>query len=179
MAQAMFYKSHFGTILTTVLSLVMGFIMAVFICILNHLPMHWVNLFQLTAEINLIVFVCSLFIPYNAWGDWFAGLFHLKKGSVPFKLVQGIIPSVVLNTFSTFICTGASIFFNPSIPQAARMSAYIHGSLVAWIPCFIVSYIASFLAVWLGSKVATKYTSGNGGTKATGAAKAASIDSRS
>ncbi|MFK3587099.1 hypothetical protein OCH80_01610 [Lactobacillus sp. 23-2] len=153
----MFYKSHFGTILTTVLSMFMGVVMACFIIFLNHLPFNWVNLFELTAEISLIVFVCSLFIPYNAWGDWFAGLFHLKEGSLAFKLVQGIIPSVVLNSANTFICTAASIFYNEAIPKAARVSVYLDGCKKAWFPCFVVSYIASFAAVWLGSKVAEKY----------------------
>lgn len=110
----MFYKSHFGTILTTVLSLFMGLVMAIFIIFLNHLPFTWVNFFELTAEINLIVFVASLFIPYNAWGTSFAGLFHLKEGTVAYSLVEGIIPSVVLNTLNTFICTGASIFLQRS-----------------------------------------------------------------
>lgn len=105
----------------------------------------------------MIVFVFSLFIPYNAWGDWFAGLFHLKEGSLAFKLVQGIIPSVVLNSSNTFICTAASIFYNEAIPKAARMSAYLDGCKKAWLPCFVVSYIASFAAVWLGSKVVEKY----------------------
>lgn len=153
----MFYKSHFGTILTSVLSMFMGLVMAIFIIFLNHLPFNWVNLFELTAEINLIVFFFSLFIPYNVWGDWFAGLFHLQEGTVAFKLVQGIIPSAALNTLNTFICTGASIFYNESIPKAARMTAYLNGCKEAWIPCFIVSYIASFAAVWLGKKVAEKY----------------------
>lgn len=153
----MFYKSHFGTILTTVLSLFMGLVMAIFIIFLNHLLFTWVNLFELTAEINLIVFVASLFIPYNAWGAWFAGLFHLKEGTVAYSLVEGIIPSVVLNTLNTFICTGASIFYNEAIPKAARMTAYLNGCKEAWIPCFIVSYIASFAAVALGKKVAQKY----------------------
>lgn len=153
----MFYKSHFGTILTSILSMFMGLVMAIFIIFLNHLPFNWVNLFELTAEINLIVFFFSLFIPYNAWGDWFAGLFHLQEGTVAFKLVQGIIPSAVLNTLNTFICTGTSIFYNESIPKPARMTAYLNGCKEAWIPCFIVSYIASFVAVWLGKKVAEKY----------------------
>lgn len=153
----MFYKSHFGTILTTVLSIFMGLVMAITVMIINSLPFNWVNLFELTAEITLIVFVVSLFVPYNAWGDWFAGLFHLKEGTVAFKLVQGIIPSVILNSFNTFICTGASIFYNEAIPKAARMNAYISGCEKAWIPCFVVSYIASFVAVWLGSKVAEHY----------------------
>ncbi|MDD6386443.1 hypothetical protein [Lactobacillus equicursoris] len=56
-----------------------------------------------------------------------------------------------------FICTAASIFYNEAIPKAARMSAYLDGCKKAWIPCFVVSYIASFAAVWLGSKVAEKY----------------------
>ena len=81
----------------------------------------------------------------------------MKEGAVAFKLVQGIIPSAVLNTLNTFICTGASIFYNESIPKAARMTAYLNGCKEAWIPCFIVSYIASFAAVWLGKKVAEKY----------------------
>lgn len=153
----MFYKSYFGTILTTVLSLFMGLVMAITVIFINGLQFNWVNLFQLTAEIAAIVFVVSLFIPYNAWGDWFAGLFHLKEGSLSFKLVQGIIPSVVLNSFNTFICTGASIFYNQAIPKAGRLSAYLSGCEKAWLPCFVVSYIASFVAVWLGSLVAKRY----------------------
>lgn len=90
----MFYKSHFGTILTTVLSMFMGVVMACFIIFLNHLPFNWVNLFELTAEISLIVFVFSLFIPYNAWGDWFAGLFHLKEGSLA-PMLCGLLHRII------------------------------------------------------------------------------------
>lgn len=153
----MFFKNHFGTILTSVLSIVMGFIMAVAVTIVNHLPFVWTTIFQLTAEIFLIVFVVSMFIPYNAWGDWLAGLFHLKKGTLAFALVQGIIPSVVLNTFNTFICVGQSIFYNPAIPQAVRIQTWWHSCVTTWWIFFIVSYIASYLAVLLGKKVAQHY----------------------
>lgn len=153
----MFFKSHFGTVLTSVLSIFMGLVMALCVIFLNHLPLTWVTIFELWAEIFWIVFIVSMFVPYNKWGDKFASLFHLKEGTVAFALVQGIIPSVVLNSFNTFICTATSIFYNPEIPQAARMNAYIHGSLTAWIPCFIVSYVASYVAVWLGKTVAQKF----------------------
>lgn len=152
-----FFKSHFGTILTSVLALFMGLVMALTVILINGLPMNWPTIFELWGEIFFIVFVCSLFIPYNAWGDWLAGLFHLQEGTLGFKLVQGIIPSVVLNTANTLICTGASIFYNPAIPQAARMSAFVAGCEKAWLPCFIVSYIASYVAVWLGETVAKRY----------------------
>ncbi len=131
--------------------------MAIFIIILNKLQFNWVNLFELTAEVNLIVFIVSMFVPYNAWGNWFAGLFHFRKGTIAFKLVQGIIPSIFLNSFNTFICTGTSIFYNAEISKSVRMSVYISSCEKAWIPCFIVSYIASFAAVWLGSRVAKRY----------------------
>lgn len=157
----MFFKDHFGTILTSVLSLVMGLIMAIAVALVNHLPFVWTTIFQLTGEIFLIVFVVSLFIPYNAWGNWLAGLFHLKQGTVGFALVQGIIPSVVLNTFNTFICVGQSIFYNPQIPQAARMGAWWHACISTWWIFFLVSYVASFLAVWLGKKVAQHYVASN------------------
>lgn len=151
----MFFKSHFGTIITAVLALVMGLIMSISVAIIDKLGLTWTVLFKLWAEIFFIVFVASLFIPYNSWGDWFAGLFGLKKGTIAFKLVQGIIPSAILNTFNTCICSGQSIFYNPAIPQAARMQIWINGCLHDWIICFIISYIASFIAVWIGTKTAT------------------------
>ena len=144
----MFFKSHFCTVLTSVLSIFMGLVMALCVIFLNHLPLTWVTIFELWAEIFWIVFIVSMFVPYNKWGDKFASLFHLKEGTVAFALVQGIIPSVVLNSFNTFICTAASIFYNPEIPQAARMNAYIHGSLTAWIPCFIVSYGSNVFLIY-------------------------------
>lgn len=153
----MFFKEHFGTVLTSVLSLVMGLFMAIAVIIVNHLPFIWTQLFQLWAEIFMIVFVVSLFVPYNTWGDWLAGLFHLKKGTVAYTLVQGIIPSVVLNTFNTFICVAQSIFYNPTIPQAARMGIWWHSCITTWWIFFLVSYVASFVAVWIGKQVAIHY----------------------
>ncbi|WP_271026230.1 hypothetical protein [Lactobacillus delbrueckii] len=44
-----------------------------------------------------------------------------------------------MNTLNTFICTGASIFYNESIPKAARMTAYLNGCKEAWIPCLNTS----------------------------------------
>lgn len=151
----MFLKSHFGTIITTVLSLFMGLVMAISVAIVDHLGLTWTVIFKLWAEIFFIIFVVSLFIPYNSWGDWFANLFGLKSGSLAFNLVQGIIPSAILNTFNTFICSGQSIFYNPQIPQAARMQTWLHGCFHDWLTFFIISYLASFVAVWLGTKTAT------------------------
>ncbi|BDR59890.1 hypothetical protein [Lactobacillus xylocopicola] len=153
----MFYKSHFGTVLTSVLALFMGLVMAMFIIVLNALPFNWVNLFELTAEINLIVFVVSLFVPYNAWGDWFANLFPVQTDSPLFKLLQALIPSIVLNSCNTLICTGTSIFYHDAIPKAARMTVYLQSCAKAWLPCFIVSYFASFIGVWLGKTIAQKF----------------------
>lgn len=154
----MFFKSHFGTIVISVLSLFMGLVMALAVIIVNHLPMVWTQIFQLWAEIFWIVFVVSLFIPYNAWGDGLAKLFHLKEGSTAFALVQAIIPSVILNSFNTFICVGQSIFYNHEIPQVARMSIWWNSSISTWWIFFLVSYVASFIAVWLGKTIAKCYT---------------------
>ncbi|CCI82357.1 hypothetical protein [Lactobacillus hominis] len=117
--------------------------------------MNWTVIFKLWAEIFMIVFVISLFVPYNDWGNWLAKLFHLKEGTVSFNLVQALIPSAVLNTFNTLICSGQSIFYNPAIPQAARMQTWINGCVHDWLIFFVVSYFASFIAVWAGTRVAT------------------------
>ncbi|MBA1392917.1 hypothetical protein EQ500_03380 [Lactobacillus sp. XV13L] len=151
----MFLKSHFGTIITAVLALVMGFIMAVAVALVDRLGLTWTVIFKLWGEIFFIVFVVSLFIPYNNWGDKFAGMFGLKKGTTAFKLVQAIIPSAILNTFNTLVCSGQSIFYNPAIPQAARMQTWVNGCLHDWLIFFIISYAASFIAVWIGTKTAT------------------------
>ncbi len=150
----MFLKNHFGTIITTVLALFMGLVMAISVAVVDHLGLVWTVLFKLWSEIFFIVFTVSLFLPYNRWGDWFAGLFGLKQGTIGFKLVQGLIPSAVLNTFNTCICSGQSIFYNPAIPRALRMQTWLQGCVHDWLIFFIISYLASFVAVWLGTKVA-------------------------
>lgn len=77
--------------------------------------------------------------------------------TVAYALVQGIIPSVVLNTFNTFICVGQSIFYNPAIPQAERMAIWWHSCVSIWLIFFIVSYFASYVAIWIGKFVANNY----------------------
>ncbi|BDR59877.1 hypothetical protein [Lactobacillus xylocopicola] len=151
----MFLKSHFGTIITAILALVMGFIMAIAVILVDQLGLTWTVLFKLWAEIFFIVFVVSLFIPYNSWGDRFAQLLGLKPGTLSFKLVQAIIPSAILNTFNTLICSGQSIFYNAEIPQSIRMQTWINGWTHDWLIFFIISYLASFVAVWVGTKTAT------------------------
>ncbi|WP_297815060.1 hypothetical protein [uncultured Lactobacillus sp.] len=151
----MFLKSHFGTIITTVLSLIMGLVMAIAVALVDNLGMNWTVIFKLWAEIFMIVFMVSLFVPYNDWGNWLANAVGLKEGTVGFNLVQAIIPSAILNTFNTLICSGQSIFYNSAIPQAARMQTWINGCLHDWLIFFIVSYFASFIAVWAGTRVAT------------------------
>ena len=68
----MFFKEHFGTVLTSVLAIVMGLVMAITVILINHMPFTWIQLFELWAEIFMIVFVVSLFIPYNDWGNHLA-----------------------------------------------------------------------------------------------------------
>lgn len=151
------FKDHFGQILLTVLSIVMGLIMAVAVIIIDGLAFNFSTLFSNWSMITMVVLLASIFLPYKAWSERFCALFPIEKGTVAYKLVDGIVPSLVLNTLNTVIVAAANILYNESIPASAQVSVWISGVLHDWPITFVVSYFAAFIAEYFGKRVAQRY----------------------
>ena len=151
------FKEHFSETVTFVLAISMGFMMAVACIIIDHLPLHFSNVFSIWSMITMVILLVSIAIPYKAWSARFTGLFPLLKGSLPYKLIDNILPSLILNTCNTVIVSAANIFYNPEIPAELQMTDWLHGIARDWPIMFVVSYFCAFVAEALGVWVAQKY----------------------
>ena len=116
-------KTHYGETLLLILSLVMGLIMAVAVILLDGIALNISNIFKIWAMISLVIILVSIFLPYKDWSAAFCRRLGLKEGTLAWKLTDGIIPSLVLNTFNTAIVSGANIFYNEAIPASEQMDA--------------------------------------------------------
>lgn len=151
------FKSHFGETVTVVLAVVMGVIMSLSSIIVDHLAFHFSNVFKIWAMITLVILLASMVIPYKEWSGKFTGLFHLKEGSISYKLVNNIVPSLILNTANTVIVSAANIFYNEAIPAEIQMEEWTQGLIHDWPIMFVISYLAAFVAEAAGKWVARKY----------------------
>lgn len=152
----MFLKNHKGAVITIIIALVMGFIMAVAALFVDKLAFNYSNLFKIWAMISHSILLVSLFVPYKAWGEALAEKAGCTDGTPAFKLVSGIVPSLVLNTFITVLVSAANILYNELIPHDAQMGEWIAGMLHDWPIMFVISYAASFFAGFVGEKVAER-----------------------
>lgn len=153
----MMFKSHYGETVTVVLSLVMGLIMAVAVIIVDHLPFHFGNLFSIWAMIVLVILIVSILIPYKAWSEKLTGLVCRNRDGIIWKLVENILPSLILNTCNTVIVSAANILFNDAIPAELRMGEWTQGIIHDWPITFVISYLAAFVAEAAGKWVADRY----------------------
>ena len=70
----------------------MGFVMALAIIVIDHLELHFSNVFKIWAMITLVILLVSIVIPYKAWSAQFTGLFYLSKESIAYRIVDNILP---------------------------------------------------------------------------------------
>jgi len=152
----MMFRDHFGETVTVVLSLVMGFIMAFAVIVVDHLELHFSNVFSIWAMVTLVILLVSIIIPYKKWSAAFTSLFHLPKGSIGYRIVDNILPSVILNTFNTVVVSAANILYNETIPESVQIGIWLQGILHDWPITFVVSYLAAFVAEAAGKYVAER-----------------------
>ena len=150
----MMFKNHYGETVTVVLAIVMGFIMAFAVIAVDQLNLNFSNVFQIWSMVTLVILLVSAVIPYKAWSAWFTALFHLPEKSITYRLVENVLPSLILNTFNTVIVSAASVFFNEAIPASEQAGVWLHGIIHDWPITFVVSYIAAFAAEAIGKRVA-------------------------
>ena len=151
------FKSHYGETVLVVLSLVMGFIMAVAAIVVDHLPFNYGNVFSIWAMITLVILLVSIFIPYKDWSGKLTRMVCRDEGSISYKLIDNILPSLILNTCNTVFVSAANILYNEAIPEQLRMEEWVHGMIHDWPITFVVSYLAAFAAEAAGKWVADRY----------------------
>lgn len=155
----MMFKNHYGETITVVLSVVMGFIMAFAVIAVDRLKLNFSNVFQIWAMVTLVILLVSMVIPYKAWSARFTALFHLHEGSISYRLVDNVLPSLILNTFNTTIVSATSIFFNEAIPASEQAGVWLQGIIHDWPITFVISYFAAFVAEAAGKMAAEHYCS--------------------
>lgn len=151
------FKSHFGETVTLVLAIVMGFIMSVASVIVNHRGFNFSNVFKIWSMITTVIILASIIFPYKDWSGKFTALFHVKEESISYKLIDNILPSVILNTCNTVIVSAVNIFYNEAVPAELWVGEWIHAVLHEWPVMFVISYFAAFAAEALGKWTARKY----------------------
>ena len=150
------FKSHYGETVTVVLALVMGFIMSLAVIAVDHLPLHFGNVFSIWAMITLVILLVSILIPYKDWSGRLTKKVCGDEGSVAYKLIDNILPSLILNTFNTVIVSAANVLFNEAIPVELRTGEWTQGILHDWLITFVISYVAAFIAEAAGKWVADR-----------------------
>ena len=155
----MMFKSHYGETITVVLAIVMGLIMAFAVIVVDHLKLNFSNVFSIWAMVTLVILLVSIVIPYKAWSARVTALLRLHEGSISYRLVDNILPSLILNTFNTAIVSATSIFFNEAIPASEQAGVWFQGMIHDWPITFVISYFAAFAAEAAGKMVAGNYCS--------------------
>ncbi len=150
------FKEHFSQTVVTILALVIGFIMAVCACFVDHIPLNFGNVYKLWGMISLTVLLVSIFLPYKAWSEKVLSILPVQRETFLFKLLDNIIPTLVLNTCITILVSGANILFNEAIPEAERVSEWVSTMLHDWPITFVISYFAAFFAEACGVWVARR-----------------------
>ncbi|MCD8019087.1 MAG: DUF2798 domain-containing protein [Clostridiales bacterium] len=153
----MMFKSYAGETITVVLSLAMGLMMGVIAVIVEGMSMNFSNVFNIGSMIAFVILLISILLPYKDWSEKFTLLFGLEKGSVPYKIVENILPSLILNTCVTLVVTAANVFYNTAIPEEQQLTHWMEGVTHSWPIMFVASYFGAFIAAALGEMVAKKY----------------------
>lgn len=116
------FKSHFGETVTVVLAILMGFIMAFAAVIADHLAVNFSNIW---AMITLVILLASILMPYKDWSARLTGTVVHNKESILYKIVDNILPSLILNTCNTVVVSGANILYNEAVPAEVQMRPFL------------------------------------------------------
>lgn len=152
----MMFKNHFGETVTVVLALVMGFCMALAVIVIDGLAWNYSNVFKLWAMITLVILLVSIVIPYKDWSGKIAGKFPFEEGSAGYKIIDNVLPTLILNTCITVCVAAANILYNESIPEEIQIEEWIAGMLHDWPITLVISYFVAFVAEAIGVWVAKR-----------------------
>ena len=151
------FKSYYKETVIVSLAIAMGLFMSLASILVDHLPFNYSTVFSNWAMITLVIMLVSIFVPYKEWSGNLTRLICKDEKSISFKLIDNILPSLVLNTCNTVFVSAANILYNEAIPAELQLTHWVQGIIHDWPIMFVVSYLAAFGAEAVGKHVADKY----------------------
>jgi hypothetical protein len=158
-----FFKNHFGMVISMIIALILSICMATSAIFWNHLPFSIDLLARNWGTAFLTIILTTIILPGKHWGDLFAGLLKLKPRTFPFGLVSNLIPTFFYNTFATLVLTGVNLPFR----FPAGDIRFIFGGFAApfywqavlhdWFMLYLVSYVLSLIAEAIALKLAFRW----------------------
>ena len=156
----MFFKDHFGMVVSTIIALFMGACMSIAAMFVDALDKTiWVFLNN-WGVITWMVLVILILVPAPKWGGKMAGALKCKPDTLAFTLVSSIIPAVIINTCLTALMAAINIFGSAVIPAEAKAGIWCSAFLHDWPIMLVVSYVASVIAGIIGAAIAKKAIAG-------------------
>jgi hypothetical protein len=146
-----FFKNHFGMVISMIIALILSLCMASTALVWNHLPFSIELLVRNWGTAFLTIIITSIIFPGKMWGDMFAGLIKLKPGTFPFGLVSNLIPTFFYNTAATLVLVGVNI------PGGFAAPFYWQAVLHDYFMMYLVSYVLSLIAEAIALKLAFKW----------------------
>ncbi len=144
----MFFKNHFGMVVSLIIALILSLLMATAAIFWNHLDFSIELWIKNWGSAFLTIMLVTLILPVKIWGDKLAAAIKLKPRTLPFGLVSNIVPTLFYNTAATLVLVGVNVTFTAPFYWAA----VAHD----WLFFFIFSYVVSLIAEALAVKVALK-----------------------
>lgn len=150
----MYFKNHFGMVVSTIVALFLTFWMAIIAIFLFGLDRDLVTWYRTWSVVFLTIMLCTFIFPSKVWGDKFALKCGLKANTLPFGLVSNIIPTLIYNTAAQAALPAVNIFYNPNIPSEAQFGVWLEAAASSWVTMFFISYIIAMIGEAIAVKAA-------------------------
>jgi hypothetical protein len=140
-----FFKNHFGMVISMIIALILSLCMASTAIIWDHLPFSIELLVRNWGTAFLTIIAITILIPGKMWGDKLAGALKLKQGTLPFGMVSNLVPTLFYNTGATLVLVGVNVTFAAPF----YWQAVLHDYFVMYAVSYVLSLIAEAIALKL------------------------------
>ena len=142
----------FVFVMSLFMSFVMGVVMSVAMTIINGAPFIVPVLLTQIAIATAVGLVVMLVLPVAQLGEKFAGVFHTKRGSLPFNMLQAVVINTVMTLCVSFAMTAYATGFGDMPGGATFIMRWLGPIPLVWV----IAYIATNLALPVGTMLAAK-----------------------
>lgn len=142
----------FVFVMSLFMSFVMGVVMSIAMTVINGAPFIPAALAVQIVLATVVGLVVMLVLPVAQVGEKFAGLFHAKRGSLPFNMLQAIVINTVMTFCVSFAMTAYATGFADMPGGVTFVMRWLGPIPLVWV----IAYIATNLALPVGTMLAVK-----------------------
>jgi hypothetical protein len=144
----LFFKNHFGMVVSLIIALILSLCMSTTAIFYNHISPTIEILTSNWGTAFLTIMLTTIVLPAKIWGDLLAGALKLRPRTLQFGLVSNLVPTFFYNSFATLVLTGVNVGFIAPFYWDAVAGNYL--------VMFVVSYFLSLGAEALAVQVAIR-----------------------